>query len=262
LKLPLFWVPGGRALSALTFRETSLLLGADRPVYAFESMLPAAPHEFEPVAQRAAAYLECLRHIQPHGPYQIAGFCLGGLVAYEMAHRLHEAGETVSFLGLVNSYFPSYGNGVGYRLRYMLARVAHQIRVADAAGLVKGVKRSATAAWVTWKRNLAAALLRSTSEPDTLRAAEFLDTETLNARVMANYQPPRYDGPVTVFICSQCEFDGLDRSLDPRLGWRRAASQAREIRVHGGHASILEYPFVEDFAASVRQCLESGTGME
>jgi len=51
----------------------------------------------------AERYLEYLRSVKPKGPYCLMGFCLGGLMAYEVARRLTEAGEEVAFLGLFNS---------------------------------------------------------------------------------------------------------------------------------------------------------------
>ncbi|MFP2903427.1 thioesterase domain-containing protein, partial [Corallococcus sp. 4LFB] len=44
--------------------------------------------------------------MQPHGPYQLGGWSLGGLVAYEMAQRLREAGEAVHLLALIDTHVP------------------------------------------------------------------------------------------------------------------------------------------------------------
>lgn len=54
----------------------------------------------------AAAYLAAIRSGQPEGgPYRIAGWSMGGLVAYELARRLEEDGEKVSALILLNAPF-------------------------------------------------------------------------------------------------------------------------------------------------------------
>jgi len=54
----------------------------------------------------AGELLHALRAEQPHGPYRLAGFCLGGLIAYEIACRLREEGEEVAFLGLLDTMAP------------------------------------------------------------------------------------------------------------------------------------------------------------
>ena len=45
-----------------------------------------------------------MRTAQPTGPYLIAGFSSGGVVAYEMAQQLAAAGEQVALLALLDTY--------------------------------------------------------------------------------------------------------------------------------------------------------------
>lgn len=51
----------------------------------------------------AAHYLSELRQQQPHGPYYLLGWSLGGLLAITVAGLLEQAGEDVDFLGVVDS---------------------------------------------------------------------------------------------------------------------------------------------------------------
>lgn len=51
-------------------------------------------------------YLEGLRRIQPKGPYQLFGFSFHGLLAYEVARRLHLEGEEISGLALLEPVTP------------------------------------------------------------------------------------------------------------------------------------------------------------
>jgi thioesterase domain-containing protein len=55
----------------------------------------------ESIEATAAGCLKTLRELQPRGPYRLGGFCLGALVAFEMARRLELEGETVEPLILV-----------------------------------------------------------------------------------------------------------------------------------------------------------------
>jgi thioesterase domain-containing protein len=50
----------------------------------------------------AGTHIEAMRKVRPHGPYRLGGFCNGGLLAYEMARQLQQAGEQVEFLGLID----------------------------------------------------------------------------------------------------------------------------------------------------------------
>lgn len=62
---------------------------------------PGFDEEREPLGsvEEIAAYnLRHIRAIQPHGPYHIGGFCMGGLPSYELACMLQAEGEEVALL--------------------------------------------------------------------------------------------------------------------------------------------------------------------
>ncbi|MDA0119661.1 non-ribosomal peptide synthetase/type I polyketide synthase [Vibrio sp. T11.5] len=62
-------------------------------------------NEFD-VTQLAQHYLNQIKRIQPHGPYRLAGWSFGGIVAYEMAHQLVESKKKVDACILIDSYRP------------------------------------------------------------------------------------------------------------------------------------------------------------
>lgn len=76
-------------------------LGADQPFYVLD------PYNFNgqgvppTLEEMTAAYIEAMRVVQPEGPYLLGGFCGGGLIAFEMARQLDEAGQTVDLLVLM-----------------------------------------------------------------------------------------------------------------------------------------------------------------
>jgi amino acid adenylation domain-containing protein len=72
------------------------------PIYGMELRggLPSS------MSNLAGNHLKRMRIIQSHGPYRLAGYSFGGLVAYEIAHQLLGMGEEVSFLGLIDTFAP------------------------------------------------------------------------------------------------------------------------------------------------------------
>jgi thioesterase domain-containing protein len=50
----------------------------------------------------AFSYVEAVRSLQPHGPYAIGGYSMGGIVAFEMARQLMARGESVRLLAILN----------------------------------------------------------------------------------------------------------------------------------------------------------------
>ncbi|WP_422650397.1 Non-ribosomal peptide synthetase [Cupriavidus sp. H18C1] len=64
---------------------------------------------FDSLEHLAHLHVMAIRAVQPTGPYRLLGWSLGGALAARMAAILEDAGETVSFLGLVDSLVPRQG---------------------------------------------------------------------------------------------------------------------------------------------------------
>ncbi|WP_280406836.1 non-ribosomal peptide synthetase [Nocardia carnea] len=79
-------------------------LPADQPVYGLQAPQATGEPGFGSIAEVAEHYLTHIRSVQPHGPYQLLGWSLGGLIAHEIAVRLQAAGEEVASLTMLDSY--------------------------------------------------------------------------------------------------------------------------------------------------------------
>lgn len=100
---PLFCVHPGFGLS---WAYAAILghLSPEQPLYGLqargignESSLP------QTFSELVDDYLEQILAIHPHGPYRLLGWSFGGLVAYEIAIRLQNAGEQVDLLALLDT---------------------------------------------------------------------------------------------------------------------------------------------------------------
>jgi acyl carrier protein len=90
---PFFCIHGGGG-SVLIYRALSQHLGADQPFYGLESQgLDGRRPLLTRIEDMAELYVKKLRRVQPHGPYFLGGYCMGGTVALEMAQRLTAQGE-------------------------------------------------------------------------------------------------------------------------------------------------------------------------
>lgn len=107
--LPLFMVHGGSGEVSFLHALTEAV-DFGRPVYGLRSRgLNGWGSPLEEVPEMAAAYLAEIRSVAPRGPYFLAGNCMGGLIAYEMAQRIWRDGAEVAFLGLINTLLPEDG---------------------------------------------------------------------------------------------------------------------------------------------------------
>jgi len=102
-KPPLFFVHGVRGE---VYRYLDLIkhLPADQPCYGIQAVgLDDKSARHRTVEEMAAHYVGEILQLQPEGAYYLAGYSMGGLVAYEMARQLQRQGRRVLFLGLLDS---------------------------------------------------------------------------------------------------------------------------------------------------------------
>lgn len=109
-RAPLFFAhPGGG--SAFCYVALARYLGQEQPFYGLQT--PGLNDEKTPytdVRQLAAHYVQEIRVVQPEGPYHLGGWCVGGIIAYEMARQLQHEGQEVALLALLDSAPPSAGD--------------------------------------------------------------------------------------------------------------------------------------------------------
>jgi amino acid adenylation domain-containing protein len=256
---PLAFVHGDGHGAGWYCRRLAPLVSADAPFFVLPT-LGADPEQrawrIETMAERHVAEL---RKVQPTGPYRLAGYCVGGTIAYEMACQLRAAGETVERVIMIDS---GAANARIPYARFLLALVpgrSAQGRLARKASLMKRlrrydlhlrqVRRLDTARQLAWARNNIVRRWRrlrdslnhiqaqrqqptgTTQTTETRLAA--LHDEAIGEKVMITqenaalvYFMGRYDGTVDL-IYSQASADVKRR--DPTRDWWRVA---REVRVH------------------------------
>ena len=104
---PLFLAPGLLGLSS-EYANLANALHPDIPVYGFQhSPVRKSDEAHHDLAETARHYAEQIRKTQPTGPYAIAGYSAGGIVAIAIAQALHECGDKTDFVGLIDSTPPA-----------------------------------------------------------------------------------------------------------------------------------------------------------
>lgn len=80
-------------------------LGPDQPIYGLQAQgIDGAPYAHSDIPTMAEAYLAAIREVSPGGPYILAGWSFGGVVAFEMARLLRVVGEHVPVLILFDTF--------------------------------------------------------------------------------------------------------------------------------------------------------------
>lgn len=104
--VPLFLIhPVGG--DVLCYVPLARALGDKRSIYGLRYIDLEENTCFIDIEHIAESYVALIREVQPSGPYQLGGWSLGGVIAYEIAQQLTAAGQQVHMLTLIDSYTPS-----------------------------------------------------------------------------------------------------------------------------------------------------------
>ncbi|HTQ78480.1 MAG TPA: thioesterase domain-containing protein, partial [Thermoanaerobaculia bacterium] len=218
------------------------------------------PHER--VEDMAAHALAALRQVQAEGPYQLGGWSLGGVIAFEMACMLEAQGEEVSTLLLIDSVCgdalpKSQGNLDDTDL---LAALLHDMGGLAGKDLHLGREELAV---LPPERRLARVveLLR---EADALPAwvemdqiERFWRVFYTNFKALRRYVPKTYSGALTLFPAAE-SLKRLRGQVGEDLGWRSLAAGGVQVHpISGDHYSVVRQPAVHLLAKGFHAALES-----
>ncbi len=227
-KTPLFLVSGAHLHEDDFLRFVGSILpymGLDQPIYGFKARgLDGVQPPHASAEEMAADYIHEMRELQPHGPYLLAGNCVGGIVAYEMAQQLRRAGEQVALVALLDTSCPldDYRAFVDHYFRFWkLERfVGHWRRMNELSG---GHKLR----YVFEKLGKKARQLLPMSEKQQ-RKNHVERVQREYSVILARYRPLPYEGKVTLVINEELQ------ALTPDAGWRPFCVGGLETHVVAG----------------------------
>jgi thioesterase domain-containing protein len=234
-RTPLFCVHGAKG-NVLAFREMARHLPAEQPFYGLQLQgLNGVDPFHTDIPEMAAHYVAEVRGCQPHGPYQLAGFSGGGLVALEMAAQLRAAGEEVAAVLLFDAPAPDYDRMRKFPWFYL--RNIESVLQYGPSYLWEKVRGRLY--WWNWGRG----------RPTGIDFAHF-------GRVLWGHEASVYDGRTILFRVKT-------RVYPADLGWARwLTGRFESYEVSGSHEGMWREPHVRRLAASVASVLEPLAGSE
>ena len=254
-RTPLYWVDGGPLFLPLarSFDKDQPVLGLRVPVS--EAGRFQVPFRIE---EGAAELVRYLREIQTKGPYYLAGLCIDGLVAYEMARQLVAQGDEVAVLALLDAPSPSPQQAplaessarIPSTKFEMLWTELLQGGINGAPGFVhrrcKGIaRRLKLFRWsVQQSLGLKLNINKLLNDPDVIEQPR------------SYFSKPRlYPGRVLFFQS--------DDFQSPDTAWYSLISGGWKVhRVSGGHLSMFHEENVGSLADKLRACLSEYQDME
>ena len=218
----------------------------DSPIYPLGAYVDdvRAYHSIEEIA---AANVKRLRAHQKEGPYRLSGYCGMALVAFEMARGLHEQGQEVSLLVLIDppSVAPANHARMSLTSDYagrLLHHLSRLVRIPPNSWLRYSLPKASTI-----RRRIFARTMEIANRPENV------DVLSRMEKAISSYKPGVYPGRVTLLV-SSARVEGSGGETD--FGWSRVSGGAPEVRVvPGDHSTILDHPNIALLAAELRDLL-------
>jgi nonribosomal peptide synthetase DhbF len=254
---PLYCLPGIDG-HVLNFRHLSGVLGEEQPIIGLQPYgLDGTSTPYETIKQIAARYLAEIRSVQSEGPYFLAGFSLGGVVAFEIAHQLRQQNEPLGLLALIDSYaglaptpppLQRWLFHLRYARRQPLAKrreyIQERLRLARLAVIHRFGRLN--------EEEYLANILKMSFAYARVAAA--------NMRALSRYHPQHYPGKAILFRAALRADWPPTRAFDPYLGWKNLFPDGAITiyDVAGAHADVLSPPYVESLAVWLRASILAG----
>ncbi|HET9284843.1 MAG TPA: amino acid adenylation domain-containing protein [Candidatus Angelobacter sp.] len=238
----------------LCYWDLAKALGHERPIFGLQA--PAASPDQGPlttIEEIASLYIKHIQRVQPAGPYLLAGWSMGGLIAYEIAQQLTTMGETVGFLGLFDTHPPSNSSSVRVRedLPILAQFGADMMRLAgkDAIGMRDHFLKLAPQEQrqFVFETLHNEGMLTVETELD-----ELVGIFARHSTALEKYSLHQAKHPITLFSTTQSQAQDLQEE------WKFwSQSGLNSIEVPGDHYSMIKYPHVEKLAVLLNETLNT-----
>lgn len=231
-KPPLFFVPAGYGGLRL-FRRVADLIDSDRPVFGLQPPRAGSGSRVDgsPLHGLVQTYVSAILHVQPTGPYSLAGYSSGGLLTAAIAQQLILRSAAVDLLFLLD---PPLKNPWWVNVTYLgLSRLCNLNRLTD------------TIRWAAIRR-WDSLFFRCISD-------EGLCTHIATLR---EHEAAPYPGRIVFFRPRRSWIRLVGRTLVGR-SWRKIAQGGLEVhRIPGSHNEMLRGRQREIVAEVLRACLK------
>jgi polyketide synthase 13 len=229
-------------------------LPADTPMYGLERVEGS-------IEERAAEYVPKLIEMQGDGPYILAGWSLGGVLAYACAIGLKRLGKDVQWVGLIDAVrageevpqtkeeirkrWDRYARFAERTFNVTIPAIPYeQLEELDDEGQIRFVLDAVKESGV----QVPAGIIEH-------QRTSYLDNRAIDT---AQIQP--YDGHVTLYMADRYHDDAI--MFEPRYavrkpdgGWGEYVSDLEVVPIGGEHIQAIDEPIIAKVGAHMTQAL-------
>ncbi|MDD4866061.1 MAG: polyketide synthase Pks13 [Mycobacterium sp.] len=230
-------------------------LPADTPMYGFERVEGT-------VQERAARYVPKLLELNGDTPFVLAGWSLGGALAYACAIGLQRMGANVAFVGMIDTVrageeipqtkeetrkrWDRYARFAERTFNVEIPAIPYeQLEELDDEGQVKFVLDIVQQSGVQIPGGI----------------VEHQRTSYLDNRALETVRIEPYDGHVTLYMADRyhddvIEFEPRYAVRQPDGGWGEYVSDLEVVPIGGEHIQAIDEPYIAKVAAHLSEALD------
>jgi thioesterase domain-containing protein len=233
-------------------------MSPDQPVYGLQAKgLNGIDEPLDKIEDIAAHYIQSVIENNPTGPYALAGYSFGGIIAFEMARQLEAMGKEVKMLAMFDTYAyrsPHYDPAplkLYKRGKFFVKRIMYTFTFSN------GIRYTLVEKSTNIKRRIIRAYWNMKYGKDQTQAGIFgysNKVDVMNEYAEKHYQLKPYDITVEVFRAENRTFYMDDFEY---LGWKPYALKGVNIhKIPGEHNTIFKAPNDKVFASILQKCLD------
>ncbi|GAB90550.1 polyketide synthase Pks13 [Gordonia rhizosphera] len=223
----------------------------DQPVIGFDRVEGT-------IEERVRQYLPRLREVQPHGPYVLIGWSLGGALAYGCAQELSSAGEEVAFVGLIDVVRPSEPVvETPQTKRERLERWRDfAVKTYDLDADVPIPMDRLVEADDEGQFAIIMEMMSMSGTKIPGGIIEHQRTSFLDNRALTNIEPTAYDGKVILYRADKMHDGAIElepqwAKIDEDGRWGEVVDDLEIIHIGGDHLSIVDEPYIARIGADL-----------
>ncbi|WP_045821173.1 polyketide synthase Pks13 [Williamsia herbipolensis] len=245
--LLLFHPAGG---SSMAYEALIKKLPADLPVIGFDRVEGS-------IEERVLQYIPKLREVVPTGPYVLAGWSLGGALAYGCAQVLREQGEDVAMVALLDAVRPNGSpEETTDEKRARLERYMTFAKRTYGVDDVPVPMDRLVEADDEGQFRIIMELLSMSNAKIPGGIIEHQRTSFLDNRALSTITPTRYDGKVVLYRADKMQDGAVE--LEPRWGdipedgrWGEVVDDLEIVHIGGDHLALIDEPYIGRIGADL-----------
>ncbi|MDR8367970.1 non-ribosomal peptide synthetase, partial [Pseudomonas sp. JL3] len=270
---PLFLVHEFSGLD-LYFPALGKHIDPDIPVYGL-SAIAWGEQQLQTMECLASRLVGIVRSVQPKGPYRLAGWSFGGVLAYEIAIQLIGLDEEVEFVGLIDSYLPRLVDQGRARWTPDEAHKLHLLDRCDVFWKAQAPDDVDVASILAKLACLQTQLSQFDFEGLVQRCRDegvlhqelavysaaqlwhYLGREVAHGHALAHYTVYPISAPVHLFMADERKEDAPEHS--GYLGWDAVLpkTQMHCISVPGDHQTMMQAPHIQTLGQAINDALRA-----